>query len=111
MYSTCSIFRIIFNQMVNLLVGEIFGYIASACLCMLFIPQIKHIRTTRDASGTTWSFLLFQTVICSSYVIYGFSISAIPIIGCNSIVLAQVLWICMLKKYYQSNYTDPDLPT
>ena len=79
------------------------GYVGSFFLSCLLLPQIKHILRTKDASGTTWGFLWIEYVICTNYIVYGFSINALPIIISNSIILLEASFVVFLKYKYKPN--------
>tara|TARA_B110000305_G_C19065193_1_gene458986 strand:+ start:253 stop:567 length:315 start_codon:yes stop_codon:yes gene_type:complete len=84
------------------------GYVGSTMLVFLLIPQIKHILHTKDASGTTWGFIGIEIVISSTYVVYGLSLEALPIILSNSIILLESFVVVWLKILYAEK--PPSLP-
>ena len=76
------------------------GYVGTAGLICLLLPQLYHVYTTKDASGTTWGFIGLQYVVSVNYVVYGTSINATPVVIANACNLVTVMGITACKLIY-----------
>jgi MtN3 and saliva related transmembrane protein len=75
----------------------VIGYIAAACTTAAFIPQaIKayKTKTTRDISMGMISLMTFGVF---AWLIYGFLISAMPLIAANLITFLLSVYILIMK--------------
>ena len=79
---------------------DIIGYIGSAIISIIFIPQIIQIYNTKDGKSISYLTQILSFTSAFFMIIYGYLISAIPIILCNIVVLLTSLIICLMKKYY-----------
>ena len=83
-----------------MLVETICGYVGTAGLICLLLPQLYHVYRTKDASGTAWGFIGLQYVVSVNYVVYGASIQATPIVISNACNLVSVVGITACKLMY-----------
>ena len=79
---------------------DIIGYIGSAIISIIFIPQIIQIYNTKDGKSISYLTQILSFTSAFFMIIYGYLISAIPIILCNIVVLLSSLIICLMKKIY-----------
>lgn len=83
-----------------MLVETICGYVGTAGLICLLLPQFYHVYKTKDASGTAWGFIGLQYVVSVNYIVYGSAIHATPIVISNACNLATVVGITACKLIY-----------
>jgi uncharacterized protein with PQ loop repeat len=83
-----------------MLVETICGYVGTAGLICLLLPQLYHVYRTKDASGTAWGFIGLQYVVSVNYIVYGTAIDATPIVISNACNLVSVVGITACKLIY-----------
>jgi MtN3 and saliva related transmembrane protein len=84
------------------------GYIGTAGLICILLPQLHHIYKTKDASGTAWGFISLNYVVSVNYIIYGASLSAYPIVLSNACNLLVVICITYFKISYAKKIAQID---
>lgn len=82
--------------------NEIIGLIAGVITTSAFLPQVFKIFKTKKADDI--SYLMYFAFILGIllWLIYAFSIKAIPLIFANLVSLVFVLIIYFLKIYYRN---------
>ena len=82
---------------------EFFGYFAAILTTVAFLPQLlKTIKTKKADDVSMTTLILFLTGV-SSWVIYGYKISSIPILIANSITFILNLLILISKLQFSKN--------
>lgn len=84
----------------TVMIADICGYVGTAGLICLLLPQLYHVYTTKDASGTAWGFIGLQYVVSVNYIVYGMAIHATPIVISNACNLTTVVGITVCKLMY-----------
>ena len=82
------------------MITDICGYVGTAGLICLLLPQLYHVYQTKDASGTAWGFIGLQYVVSVNYIVYGTAINAMPIVISNACNLVTVMGITACKLLY-----------
>ena len=79
---------------------ELFGYSAAILTTLAFLPQlIKTFKTKRAEDVSLITLIMFLTGV-SSWIVYGYKISSIPILIANVITFILNLLILIFKVYY-----------
>ena len=83
---------------------EFFGYFAAILTTAAFLPQL--IKTLKTKKADDVSLITLVMFICgvAFWIIYGYKISAFPIIIANTITLILNLFILISKIYYAKKY-------
>ena len=82
---------------------EFFGYFAAILTTIAFLPQLlKTIKTKKADDVSMTTLILFLTGV-SSWVIYGYKISSIPILIANLITFVLNLLILISKLRFSKN--------
>lgn len=94
-----------------MLVETICGYVGTAGLICLLLPQFYHVYKTKDASGTAWGFIGLQYVVSVNYIVYATAIHATPMIISNACNLTTTIGLTACKLIYvtpekKSNVVD-----
>lgn len=79
---------------------DVIGYTAAAIGSILFLPQV--IKSWRTKKTKQLSFLTYAliTIAAILWIIYGFLLSATPVIFVNSVILCLSILILVLKLRY-----------
>ena len=84
---------------------EFFGYFAAILTTLAFLPQLLKTIITKKAEDVSLITLIMFITGVASWIIYGYKISAIPIIIANVITLILNSLILIFKiNYSQKNY-------
>lgn len=81
---------------------EIIGYIAASCTAVSFLPQAILVYKTNRTEGISLNMFL---IFCSgliAWLVYGFMLSAMPIIFANAFTLVLAGYILFKKLQHQS---------
>jgi len=79
---------------------ELFGYSAAILTTLAFLPQlIKTFKTKKAEDVSLITLIMFLTGV-SSWIVYGYKISSIPILIANVITFILNLLILIFKVYY-----------
>ena len=83
------------------ILADWFGYSATALGTIVFLPQVIQIWRTKKAKDV--SLLSFSGMFIGSilWLVYGFLISALPIIIVNSVIGVLIAIIIILKLKYK----------
>ena len=87
----------------------VIGYIGSFMLSILMLPQIYQTYKSKDASGISIWFLIFELITTSLWIIYGVGfllegiLDGIPIVIANSCMMISTSVLIYMKKTYQQN--------
>ncbi len=73
------------------------GYCAAALTTASFIPQAWHTFKTRDVSGISLGMYSSFTAGVALWLVYGWLLSAWPIVLANSVTLSLALAILIMK--------------
>ena len=85
-----------------MLVETFCGYMGTVGLICLLVPQLYHVYSTKNASGTAWGFIGLQYLVSVNYIVYGYAIHATPIIISNACNLASTIGLTYFKVSYVS---------
>jgi len=78
------------------------GYFAGFLTTISFLPQVVKTWKSRSASDLSWGMFSVFSVGVMFWLIYGFLIQEPPIILWNSVTLALVLSILVMKLKFDS---------
>ena len=78
------------------------GYFAGFLTTISFLPQVVKTWKSRSASDLSWGMFSVFSVGVMFWLIYGFLIQEPPIIFWNSVPLALVLAILVMKLKFDS---------
>ena len=78
------------------------GYFAGFLTTISFLPQVVKTWKSRSASDLSWGMFSVFSVGVMFWLIYGFLIKEPPIILWNSVTLALVLAILVMKLKFDS---------
>ena len=84
---------------------EIFGYIAAVLTTAAFLPQLIKTLKTKKADDVSLITLIMFIIGVLCWIIYGYSISSIPILIANLITLILNLLILISKIYFSKSYS------
>lgn len=76
---------------------EVTGLLAAFLTAGSFVPQVAKIVRTRDTSGVSQRTYLISIAASALWVAYGFAISSLSIILCNTTIGILALAIVALK--------------
>ena len=85
---------------------EIFGYIAAILTTAAFLPQLIKTLKTKKADDVSLITLIMFIIGVLCWIIYGYSISSIPILIANLITLILNLLILISKIYFSKSYSQ-----
>ena len=85
---------------------EIFGYIAAVLTTAAFLPQLIKTLKTKKADDVSLITLIMFIIGVLCWIIYGYSISSIPILIANLITLILNLLILISKIYFSKSYSQ-----
>ena len=87
------------NNLNNLSV-EFYGYFAAILTTLAFLPQlIKTFKTKKANDVSLITLIMFLTGV-SSWIVYGFKISSIPVLTANIITFILNFMILFFKIYF-----------
>ena len=78
------------------------GYFAGFLTTISFLPQVVKTWKSRSASDLSWGMFSVFSVGVMFWLIYGFLIQEPPVILWNSVTLALVLAILVMKLKFDS---------
>ncbi len=82
---------------------DLIGYIAATLTTASFVPQVMQTFKTKDVSGISlWMYSAF-TIGIAMWLVYGFLISAWPIVIANAVTLSLAGAILCMKIHYQKS--------
>ena len=77
------------------------GFLAAFCTTFAFIPQAVKVWKTKSTKDISLYMFIIFTVGVFSWLIYGITISDMPIILANSVTLVLSLFILIYKIKYK----------
>ena len=87
------------NNLNNLSV-EFYGYFAAILTTLAFLPQlIKTFKTKKANDVSLITLIMFLTGV-SSWIVYGYKISSIPVLTANIITFILNFMILFFKIYF-----------
>ena len=83
---------------------EFFGYFAATLTTAAFLPQL--IKTLKTKKADDVSLLTLIMFLCGLvfWIIYGYSISSLPVLVANIITLILNIFILISKIYYERKF-------
>ncbi len=84
---------------------ELIGYIAATLTTASFVPQAWHTFTTKDVRGISLGMYSAFTAGVALWLVYGWLLTAWPIVIANAITLALAGTILIMKLRYASHHT------
>ena len=83
---------------------EFFGYFAAILTTAAFLPQL--IKTLKTKKADDVSLLTLIMFLCGLvfWIIYGYSISSLPVLVANIITLILNIFILISKIYYERKF-------
>ena len=79
------------------------GTLGATLTTIAFLPQVWHTFRTKDVSGISLGMYTVLTIGIALWVVYGWLLSAWPIIISNGITLSLALAILLMKLRYREN--------
>lgn len=76
---------------------ELIGILAGVCTTVSFVPQVLHIRKTRNTTSISLGMYIVFCTGLALWLIYGIQIQAISIILANSVTLVLASYILIMK--------------
>lgn len=76
---------------------EIIGILAAILTTMSFLPQVAKTWTTRSTDDFSWIWLGSFSLGLLLWLIYGFALASMPLVGANGLTLSLVLLIAFVK--------------
>ena len=80
---------------------EYLGYFAGFCTTASFIPQVLKVWKSKKVDGISLPMFIIFTTGVFSWLIYGITISDVPIILANAVTLVLSLFILIYKIKYK----------
>lgn len=74
-----------------------FGYISAFCTTAAFIPQAIKVYKTKQTNDISLGMILLMTIGVGFWIIYGFLITALPVIIANVITFILAFYILIMK--------------
>ncbi|MFN4359608.1 MAG: SemiSWEET transporter [Hylemonella sp.] len=82
--------------------SETIGYLAACLTTLSFLPQALHTFRTRDVSGISLGMYATFTTGVALWLVYGWLVSAWPVVAANAVTLLLALAILVMKLRYGS---------
>ena len=79
---------------------EMVGFIAGTITTASFLPQLIAVYRQKSANELSWSYLTMFSIGVVLWLVYGLLLSALAIIVANSVTLALLVGIIVLKLKY-----------
>ena len=79
---------------------EMVGLAAAFCTTAAFVPQVWKSHSTKRTNDLSWGLLALSSTGVSLWLLYGLSISNLPLIAANVATLALLLTLVYLKHKY-----------
>jgi MtN3 and saliva related transmembrane protein len=74
-----------------------FGYLSAFCTTAAFVPQAFKVYRTNKTTDISLGMILLMTIGVGFWIIYGFLISAPPVIIANITTFILALYILIMK--------------
>tara|TARA_B100000768_G_scaffold148777_1_gene142844 strand:- start:161 stop:424 length:264 start_codon:yes stop_codon:yes gene_type:complete len=87
--------------MISNFILKYIGFLAAFCTTFAFIPQAVKVWKTKSTKDISLYMFIIFTVGVFSWLIYGITISDMPIILANSVTLVLSLFILIFKIKYK----------
>ena len=87
--------------MISSFVLKYIGFFAAFCTTIAFLPQAAKVWKTKSTKDISLYMFIIFTIGVLSWLIYGISISDLPIILANAITLILSLFILIYKIKYK----------
>ena len=87
--------------MISNFILKYIGFLAAFCTTFAFIPQAVKVWKTKSTKDISLYMFIIFTVGVFSWLIYGITISDMPIILANSVTLVLSLFILIYKIKYK----------
>jgi len=85
---------------------DIFGYFAAILTTAAFLPQLLKTLKTKKADDVSLTTLIMFIIGVLSWIIYGYTISSIPIMIANIITLILNILILISKIYFSKIFNE-----
>ena len=85
---------------------EFFGYFAALLTTVAFLPQLIKTLRTKKADDVSLVTLVMFIIGLTSWIIYGYKISSIPILIANIITFILNVFILILKVYFSKKSSN-----
>ena len=79
---------------------EFLGFVAGFCTTLAFLPQVIRTYRTKSTKDLSSGMFIILTIGLSLWIVYGISISSLPIIIANTATLLLVFIILIFKLKY-----------
>ena len=76
------------------------GFLAGTLTTLAFVPQVLHSFRTKSVDGISWAMLISFTVGVTLWLVYGLYLVSWPMIIANSVTLALVVPLIVMKVRY-----------
>jgi uncharacterized protein with PQ loop repeat len=84
---------------------EVFGYIGATLLVLSVFPQIYKSYIEKNVNSLSYPFIVLQIITCIFILTYVSLNLDYPLMGANSIIMLQFIFLLGLK-YYFTKYPD-----
>lgn len=78
----------------------IIGFVAGTLTTLSFVPQVLHTARTKRCDDLSYGMLLAFGAGVALWLVYGIALRALPIIAANTVTLALIVTIAVLKLRY-----------
>ena len=82
-------------------ISKYIGFFAAFCTTIAFLPQALKVWKTKSTSDISLYMFIIFTIGVISWLIYGITISDLPIILANAVTLILSLFILVYKIKYK----------
>ena len=89
---------------------DIFGYIGSTCLTILYVPQVYQVYHTQKAEDLAFLSLLLQILTSLSFLTYGYGLRSYPIIVANISGISCSVALLVGKWKFRKKVEPPPQP-
>lgn len=79
---------------------DAFGFAAATLTSLAFLPQVLKVWRTRSADDLSVGMITAQTSGVALWLVYGFGVRSLPVIFSNSVTLAVMVVLAVLKRRY-----------
>jgi MtN3 and saliva related transmembrane protein len=83
-------------------ITDTIGTVGATLTTVAFLPQVWHTFRTKDVSGISLGMYTVLTIGIAHWVVYGWLLTAWPVIIANGITLSLALAILLMKLRYRT---------
>ena len=87
---------------------EVFGYIGATLLVLSVFPQIYKSYIEKNVNSLSYPFIVLQIITCIFILTYVSLNLDYPLMGANSIIMLQFIFLFGLKYYFTKYHKKSD---